>query len=145
MQFERVLVPIDFSDDSLSALQVAQRFASPTATLVLVHAVDTDQSFSEHAGLREQVLQAQAHDMQPQLQTLAGSHRADWLEVRTVLERGKPSEVILSAARDAQADLVIMGSHGKTSLTRTLFGGTTYHVARKLNCSVMVLRAGKHA
>ncbi len=144
--FERILVPIDFSDDSLSALQVARdRFAHPQATLVLVHAADAADSVSEHVALRGQVLSAQLGDVQRQLQTLAGSYRDNWAEVQTVVELGKPADVILSAAQTWHADLVVMGSHGKSSLARTLFGGTTYHVARKLACSVLVLRAGKQA
>jgi nucleotide-binding universal stress UspA family protein len=144
--FERILVPIDFSADSLSALQVAnERFARPTATLTLVCAVDAADTVSEHADLRGQVVGTQAADVQRQLQLLANTHRALWQDVQTVVEVGKPASVIMSAAQTCHADLVLMGSHGKTSLTRTLFGGTTYHVARKLACSVLVLRAGKVA
>jgi len=144
--FERVLVPIDFSDDSMNALELAQqRFADARATLVLVHAIDAAESVSEHTALRGQVVNAQAADVQRQLQTLASAHRTGWLEVHALTELGKPAEVILSAAQTWHADLVVMGSHGKTSLVRKLFGGTTYHVARKLDCSVLVLRAGKTA
>jgi len=144
--FERVLVPIDFSADALSALQVAnERFARPQATLTLVTAVDAADTVSEHADLRGQVVGTQAADAQRQLQLMANTHRAAWADVQTVVEVGKAADVILSAAQTCHADLVIMGSHGKTSLARLLFGGTTYHVARKLACSVLVLRAGKTA
>ena len=41
MSFQRILVPIDFSNDSLNAFQVAlDRFAGPEHTLVLLHVVD---------------------------------------------------------------------------------------------------------
>ena len=145
-RFEHVLVPIDFSDDSLNALQVANdSFAHPGATLILVTAVEAADSVAEHASLHGQVVSTLAGDMHRQLQTLAATHRANWLDVQALLEMGKPADVILSAAQTCHADLVLMGSHGKTSLSRLLFGGTTYHVARKLACSVMVLRAGKAA
>lgn len=144
--FQRVLVGIDFSADSLSALQLAQaRFADPSATLVLVHAADAAEDLSEFTDLRGQVVSAQSDDVQRQLLTLAAAHRDGWQAVQTVFEFGKPAEVILSAAHAWQADLVVLGSHGKTSLARTLFGGTTYHVARKVGCSVMVLRVGHTA
>lgn len=144
--FQCVLVPIDFSDDSMNALQLAQRrFASADATLVLVHSVDAAEGVIDHAGLREQVVSSQASEVQRQMQTLAGAHREGWKEVQAVVEAGKPADVILSAAQTWHADLVVMGSHGKTSLVRKLFGGTTYHVARKLDCSVLVLRSGKTA
>lgn len=144
--FKRVLVGIDFSADSLSALQLAHaRFADPSATLVLVHAAEAAEDLSEYADLRGQVVSAQATDLQRQLATLGAAHREGWQEVQTVVELGKPADVILAAAHTWQADLVVLGSHGKTSLARTLFGGTTYSVARKVACSVLVLRAGQTA
>jgi nucleotide-binding universal stress UspA family protein len=146
LRFERVLVPIDFSDDSLNALQVAtDSFARPGATLILVNAVEAAESVAEYAGLHGQVVSTLVSDVQRQIQTLAGTHRQYWQEVQSTVELGKPADVILSAAQTWHADLVVMGSHGKTSLARVLFGGTAYHVARKLACSVMVLRAGKVA
>src|SRR5437016_825082 len=89
--FERVLVPIDFSADSLSALQVAnERFARPTATLTLVSAVDAADTVSEHVDLRSQVVGTNAADVQRQLQLLANTHRTAWQDVLTVVEVGKP-------------------------------------------------------
>ena len=144
--FERILVPIDFSADSLSALQVAnERFARPSATLTLVTAVDAADTVSEHIDLRSQVVGMQAADVQRQLQLLANTHRASWQDVLTVIEVGKPDDVILSAAQTSHADFVLMGSHGKTGLARKLIGGTADHMMRKLPCSVMVLRPGKVA
>src|SRR5262249_20820383 len=85
--FERVLVPIDFSADSLSALQVAnERFARPAATLTLVSAVDAADTVSEHADLRGQVVGTQGADVQRQLQLLANTHRSLWRDVQTVIE-----------------------------------------------------------
>uniref|UniRef100_UPI003784D0BC universal stress protein n=1 Tax=Aquabacterium sp. TaxID=1872578 RepID=UPI003784D0BC len=111
--FQRVLVGIDFSADSLSALQVAhERFAAPTATLVLVHAADAAEDLSDYAELRGQVVSAQAGDLQRRLQGLAAARREGWQEVHTVLELGKPADVILAAAHAWQADLVVLGSHG---------------------------------
>ena len=144
--FQHVLVPIDFSADSLSALQVANdRFAQPSATLTLVTAVDAADTVSEHVDLRSQVVGTHAADVQRQLQLLANTHRTSWQDVLTVVEVGKPDDVIVSAAQTTHADLVVMGSHGKAGLARRLVGGTADHVSRKLPCSVMVLRPGKAA
>jgi nucleotide-binding universal stress UspA family protein len=139
--FQCVLVGIDFSDDSLSALSVAhERFAHPSATLVLLHAAETAANLTDYAELRQQVVQTQGHEVQRQLATLAATYRSGWADVQAQVEHGKPADVILAAARAAHADLVVLGSHGRSSLARTLFGGTTYHVARKVHCSVLVLR-----
>lgn len=147
--FQRVLVPVDFSSDSLAALDVAsQRFAHPSASLLLVHAADgpveavTD---TEFVGKHAQLVQARADKLHRQLQALVDRHKhqSPWRDVEAVVESGKPADVILSAANGFKASLVVMGAHGKTGLSRAFFGGTTYQVARRLGCSVMVLRSGK--
>ncbi len=139
--FERILVPIDFSHDSLDALRIAtERFASPSANLLLVNAVEAPEGLANQPALRDQLANTVVSDAKQQLFSLANTHGAAWNEVQTTAELGKPVDVILSAAQSWNADLVMMGSHGRNSLSKVLFGGTTYQVARKVQCSVMVLR-----
>lgn len=141
-RFERILVAVDFSHHSLDALRIAtERFAGPLARLILVNAVEAPEGLTEHAGLRGRLVDTLVNDAQQQLHALANAHRGLWQEVQTTVQAGKSTDVILAAAQAWNADLVVMGSHGKSSLSSALFGGTTYHVARKVACSVMVLRA----
>jgi len=56
------------------------------------------------------------------------------------LRRGKPHEEILRAIREAQADLLVMGSQGRTGLSRLLMGSTTERVVREMPCSVITLK-----
>jgi nucleotide-binding universal stress UspA family protein len=54
----------------------------------------------------------------------------------------KPAAGILKVAQEQSIDLVIMGSHGAGGITgRDFFGTTTYQVARKLSCSVMIIKS----
>lgn len=141
--FKCVLVPVDLSDDSVTALEVAQqRFADPRATLVIVHAIEAPESVNEYVALplRDQVVSAQVSDVQRQLKTLANAHHEGWQEVHVVTELGKPADVIPSVAHTWHADLIVMGSHGKGGLFASLFSGTAEHVASKLACSIFVLR-----
>lgn len=142
MKFERVLVPVDFSDDSLNALQVAlERLASPDATLILLNAIEQAADLGgEHLTLKSKTHETLVNDMRNRLLSLASAHRDHWNEIHAVVEVGKASTTILGVASGWNADVVVMGSHGTSSLTRTLFGGTTYHVARKLDCSVMIIK-----
>lgn len=144
-RFQCVLVPFDFSEASHHALQVAAaQFSHPGATLALLHAVEPDGGVSEHAQLHGQLVNARVQDAQRQLEALARPLRATWAEVQVLASLGDPKDVILSTAELVHADLVVMGSHGATGW-RALFGGTTYHVARKLGCSVLVLRPERKA
>jgi nucleotide-binding universal stress UspA family protein len=53
---------------------------------------------------------------------------------------GKPAEEILGLAEDVGADLVMVGSHGLTTLDRLLLGSTAETVAREAKCAVIVAR-----
>lgn len=139
-RFDCILVPFDFSEASHHALQMAAaQFKRPDATLALLHAVESDDGVSEHAQLHGQLVNTRVQEAQRRLEALARPLRADWAEVQVLASLGDPKEVILSTAELVHADLVVMGSHGATGW-RAMFGGTTYHVARKLSCSVLVLR-----
>lgn len=138
MNFVRILVPIDFSEASLNAFKLAQeRFAGANNTLILLHAMETG------LGLVDPENNIHASDIEAirhRLVSLGKQQSEAWKEVNTLVEAGHPVDCILNAAKLEHADLVIMGSHGTSGLKKALFGSTTYDVARKLKCSVMVTK-----
>lgn len=138
MGFQRVLVPIDFSNDSLSAFQVAQeRFAGPDNTLVLVHVIDPSGPVMQQP---HEIRSGLIEDLRRRLATLGNSRKDGWKEVIHTIESGKPADAIIATARNEAVDMVIMGSHGDNSLKKALFGSTTYDVARKVACSVTICK-----
>ena len=66
---------------------------------------------------------------------LAASHR--------VLQ-GDPREVLVDVARAEGAELVVVGSHGRTGIARLLLGSVAAHVVGHAPCSVMVVKRTKH-
>lgn len=136
MTYQRVLVPIDFSDDALSAFQVAlDHFAGPDRSLVLLHVVDPADSELQQA---PEIRAGLVEERRRRMTTLGNSRKDAWKEVVALVESGKPADVIIATAKNEGVDLVIMGSHGSGSLGKLLFGSTTYDVARKVKCSVMI-------
>jgi hypothetical protein len=59
---------------------------------------------------------------------------------KKVFRRGKPHEEILRAVREAGADLLVMGSQGRTRLSRMLMGSTAEKVVREMPCSVLMIK-----
>jgi nucleotide-binding universal stress UspA family protein len=57
-----------------------------------------------------------------------------------IIRRGEPYKEILKAAKEAQPDLLVMGSQGRTGLSRLLMGSTTERVVREMPCSVITLK-----
>lgn len=136
MSFQRILVPIDFSEDSLFAFQVAlDHYAGKDKALVLVHVIDPH---ANEMNQGREMGSALIEERRRALTTLANSRRDLWGEVEALIESGKPADAIIAVAKAEHTDLVIMGSHGSSGLGHVLFGSTTYEVARKLKCSVMI-------
>jgi nucleotide-binding universal stress UspA family protein len=62
------------------------------------------------------------------------------IPVHHVLAEGDPATEILRCARDAGADLIVMGTHGRTGIQRLLMGSVAEQVMRKAPCSVLVVK-----
>jgi len=62
------------------------------------------------------------------------------LTVETVCEKGTPYEVIVNRAKEKNADLIVMGSHGRTGLKRLLMGSVTERVIGHAECAVLVVK-----
>ncbi len=56
---------------------------------------------------------------------------------------GKPYDVIVSSAREKSADLIVMGSHGRTGLDKLLMGSVAERVVGSAECAVLVVKAGQ--
>ncbi len=138
MSFGCILVPIDFSDGSLTAYQTAlDLFASAERSLILLHAFEGRVSDLSQDQLGRNLLE----EKKRQLASLANHRRSDWKEVTPIIEPGQPNDLIISTARTMGVELVIMGAGtGDSSIVKGLFGSTTYEVARRLKCSVMITK-----
>lgn len=66
--------------------------------------------------------------------------RLDDIETETVVRSGDPHEVILDYADDADADVIVMGTHGRTGLDRYLIGSVTEKVVRLSDVPVLTVR-----
>ena len=62
------------------------------------------------------------------------------IPVRHVLLEGDPAEEIIRHAAEARADLIVMGTHGRTGLARLLMGSVAEKVLRGATCSVLVVK-----
>ena len=67
------------------------------------------------------------------------------IEVETRLELGIPYEDIIWFANEKNADLIVIGSHGRTGLGRVLFGSTAMRVVKNASSAVLTVRIKPHA
>ena len=154
VEIRRILCPIDFSDDSRHALahatSVAKWYGAPITLLHVSHPeafTNPPLLFDElprGAAMIESALQAAKEQMPKWSQSVT----AAGVDVETLVERGDPVKRILARAAALRADLVVMGTHGRSGFERLLLGSVTEKVLRKASCPVMavpppVVSAGK--
>jgi nucleotide-binding universal stress UspA family protein len=76
-----------------------------------------------------------------QLQKIAPDPAAAGAEIETLVTRGKAYKEILRVAAERQADLIVLGVHGRNALDRLVFGSTTEQIVRRATCAVLAVPA----
>ena len=136
-----VLVPTDGSPLSREALDYAMA-VHPTARLTLLHVIDYVEEITiaeALVGFEELHKRAtnRAEDLLEREAARASDHDGD---VTTEFVFGKPSREISDYAADHEVDLVVMGSHGRTGLSRVLLGNVAQRVLQRAPVPVTVIR-----
>jgi nucleotide-binding universal stress UspA family protein len=142
--FESVVCPVDFSEDSLRALEYALSLAQEAyGRLTILHALE------QFPAEEEPVLapfdlgsyhKAVERAVRGRLAEILPRGAPDWCRPEHVVARGKAWRAILDAAETRTADLIVMGVHGRNAVDLALFGSTTHHVVRAARCPVLVVR-----
>jgi nucleotide-binding universal stress UspA family protein len=144
VRLERILVPVDFSDCSLDALEYAVVVAQQAkASLMLLHVLEPvsyglDFTLS-HVRTREHVRESWTK----RLQELTSSHQHSHVAMEFQLRGGLPADSILDSAQTLPCDLIVMGTHGRRGISHALSGSVAEAVLRKSHCPVIAVRSPK--
>jgi len=79
-----------------------------------------------------------------ELSRLVTTARKARIRVKSLLVLGSPYDDIARTARRTQADLLVIGTHGRTGLTKALLGSVAERVLRTAPCPVMTVRDARH-
>lgn len=137
--FSRVLLPLNADQLSISSVEYAAKLGElygVTLTLLFVH------EFAGHnAGpgfaveSTEQTAQRINQLVETEINPLLGGTPVDQVLIRT----GKPADEIIAAADELDADLVVMGTRGKTGLQHMIMGSVTEKVVHLINRPVLAV------
>jgi nucleotide-binding universal stress UspA family protein len=143
--FRSIVCAVDFSDDSARALGYAASLGQHAGgRLTLLHSVEPmpvayDPMWAVNFDIvgYEQALENSAKaQLQKFVQPIATGG-----DVETIVTTGKAYKEILRVATERQADLIVLGVHGRNALDRLVFGSTTEHVVRRATCPVLAVQA----
>jgi nucleotide-binding universal stress UspA family protein len=142
MQPKHILIPVDFSAGTQSAIATALTLAgnsSPKITLLHVMQV----LYPPHLQpifAYERELKAFEAEIQRQLRELAGSIATE-ADVDIAMEGGVPWERVVNYAAAHGVDLIVMPTHGRSGLKHLWLGSVAERVVQHAPCNVLVVRA----
>ena len=143
---KKILVPVDFTAYSDRALEVAAQMACQfRARILLLHVIeqftytvsDTFEVLDHYPALKSLA--------EPQMEILMKGLRKKGLRVDGRIERGNPYLEILKACRKDKADMIVMGTHGRTGIPHLVMGSVAENVVRMATCPVMTVPGDKKA
>ena len=138
MHEKKVVVPVDFSAESLAAIRVALDIASEPEDVHAVHVL-TPLSAIDPAVVWDVVTDESR--IEKAMNTLREKLDEEGLaEVDANIEVGDPGHEIVDYADRIQANLIVLPSHGRTGVSRILLGSVAERVCRFAHCPVLVLR-----
>jgi len=145
--YRRVLVPVDFSENSRSAAQMALKIA-PEAKIDFLHVFDIvleEQMQSAGIGnnlVHDYHIKAEENARRDLNQFIADIQDGDNRVISREVVFGYPAHVVCDHAQSTEPDLIVLGKHGKSGLEELLLGSVSRHVLEQSSCDVlMTIRA----
>jgi universal stress protein A len=140
LAINNILFPTDFSERSEAAFHVARALARDhRAALTVLHVRDVPVAvFAEFGAIPPPELPSRAEVMdrltefEPPDESVA---------VEYLVADGLPAEEIVRVAEERGCDLIVMGTHGRTGLSRLVLGSVAAEVMRRAPCPVLTLRS----
>jgi nucleotide-binding universal stress UspA family protein len=139
----KILVPFDFSTSAERALAWAADLQKTTgaAALQLVHAINSRPLGSDEVALQI-LLPNEAEIAGLERSMLEAAHRHGAAATgKVVIRASAVADIILDAALDMDAELIVMGTHGRTGVKRLFLGSVAEHVLRHSVCPVVTVHA----
>lgn len=140
---QRVLVPIDESDRSSAALEYALE-EHPEASVTVLHVIDP-RDFRTYGGVEgwvdvEQIADQQRDHARRLVENARERATDRGITVTTEVLTGKPARSIVEYVGENDIDHVVIGSHGRSGVSRVLLGSVAETVVRRSPVPVTVIR-----
>jgi nucleotide-binding universal stress UspA family protein len=140
-EMQLILHPTDFSADSEAALRVARRLARERGARLIIEHVEKFEVLVD--GTPAAVIDPRAdHDALENVRKRVDGPDLKY-PVETLLRQGYAADEIVLTAQEMSCDLIVMGTHGRTGMSRLLMGSVAENVLPKANCPVLLVKASQ--
>jgi universal stress protein A len=142
LTFKNIVCPVDFSACSRNALTAATELAkSSDAALTIVHVWQLPIYGGPETMIPGEAIQEMAKDAERTLADWETTAKTAGIKtVKATMVTGAPWNEIMRLVEATHADLVVMGTHGRTGLKHALIGSVAERVVRHARCAVLVIR-----
>lgn len=147
-----VVCAVDLATPSLAALAYALAMAEEAnAHLTLLHVIEVPPELLHPPQPPYEAFDAEAvrteaeADALNRLRKLVPEHARDYCTIETSVLEGGVSRQVLRLAGNRQADLIVLGVHGRNALDLAVFGSNSKDIVRQATCPVLIVPAGRPA
>ena len=144
----QILVTLDGSELAQRAIPYAQQVVAPTGEIILLSVVDIP-DFPIYTVYPMSVVAPEPDygtvvtdllaSSKEYLETIANNLRLSGCRVKTIVKSGDPATSIIEEAQAHNVDTIIMSTHGRSGLSKWLFGSVTQKVLSTMPCPVIVI------
>ncbi len=140
MRYRAIIIATDFSEASLLALETGLTLAQDCeAEVHLLHILNPPVGMDPMGTVTPSIPDLE-EAAKSQLESLVPENTPEGVTIHPVLLRGSPPKTIATFARKKDADLIVVGTHGRTGLGRLFMGSTAEALLRQAPCHVMVVK-----
>jgi nucleotide-binding universal stress UspA family protein len=137
--FKRILIATDFSDASRNALLYATALAQYyRARLYIVHVVSSIGYKLAGPGAEVLAVEYAARDLK-ELWGKLGNDQSSRVELSLIVREGEVSAQLVNLIQEEHVDLIVVGTHGRTGVSKVAFGSVAEDVFRKASCPVLTV------
>ncbi|RJQ14722.1 MAG: universal stress protein [Nitrospiraceae bacterium] len=146
IEFNRIVVATDGSKYSEAAVREAVGIAKRCGSTLIAVTVMPSEAASPfdivHTEMmKETIVEKELKMAECIIKELKEASEKEGVAATGLIYSGKPFEAIINTAKEKMADLIVVGSHGRTGIDRLLMGSVTERVIGLSDCSVLVVKA----
>jgi len=135
----KILVPVDFSDNSKKALDFAASLAKKkNGSIIILHVIEAIYDFAAQAAI---VIEGMHRDAESYLDQLVKDYEKQGIRIQGIIKDGTVSIMTAKTAEEIKANLIVIGTQGLTGIKRTLLGSTSVDVIKASECPVLLVPA----